>query len=111
MDNQTPQKLTADSGLLVGTQATAVKIVGDYTAEQLETAELCAELGFSTKEILLIVGTEVKNIADAIAKGRLLADYKVRKVNYEMAQAGSSPAIAKHLELLQRAKIEDQILN
>ncbi len=82
-----------------------------YTEKQLTEAEKLATLGFSKKEIKIIISDTLRNLDYAIQKGRLMGEYKIRKANYDLAMAGSSPAIAKHFQLLEMAKINDTLEN
>ena len=81
-----------------------------FTKEQLQEAENFAAVGFTKAEIMIVISDNLTNDLDiAIQKGRLMATYKVRKANFDLAEAGSSPAITKQLELLESAKITDSL--
>ena len=81
-----------------------------FTKEQLQEAENFAAVGFTRAEIIIIISDNDSNDLDiAIQKGRLMAKYKVRKANFDLAEAGSSPAITKQLELLESAEITDSL--
>lgn len=69
-----------------------------------EEIEFLAGLQFSKAEIDLMMGDE----ADPAVVGRLKMEVEVRKSIFDHAKAGSSPAHAQALKLIERRRLEDQ---
>jgi hypothetical protein len=53
--------------------------------------------------------TNSQSLEHSIAKGRLMSLYEIRAANFELAKAGSSPAIAKFLELMEKSILADEL--
>lgn len=90
------------------------------TSNELVQLEEHASLMFSIGEIALILGFPVKELRSLISdkgspeyvhfhRGRLLAEAKIRKSIYDLANNGSSPAQTQFLELIDDAKLDDAL--
>ncbi len=69
-----------------------------------EEIEFLAGLQFSREEIELMTGDE----ADPFEIGKLKMEVEVRKSIFDHAKAGSSPAHAQALKLIERRRLEDE---
>jgi len=69
-----------------------------------EEIEFLAGLMFSKEEIETMVGDD----ADPFEVGRLKMEVEVRKSIFDHAKAGSSPAHAQALKLIERRRLEDE---
>jgi hypothetical protein len=76
------------------------------TIEQIKEIEEMASLFFKDAEILKITGIEeiCPTFRNAVKKGRLLREAKVRKSIMEMAEAGSGPAQSLAIKIIEQNK-------
>jgi hypothetical protein len=90
------------------------------TNDELVQLEEHASLMFSIREIALILGFHEAVLRSLVSdekrpeyvhfnRGRLLAEAKIRKSIYDLANNGSSPAQTQFLELIDDAKLDDAL--
>ena len=91
--------------------------MNELTEDQQRNIEGFAELYFTVKEVVTVVGLDANVFNKArceeddfkipFQRGRLKAEAVIRKSVFDLAKNGSSPAQVMALEIMKKSKIND----